>query len=56
MEKIKNYLGILLGNLLLAFCVSHFVVPSDLISGGATGLALAASKLIPIQIDYFICR
>ncbi len=47
MKKLLHLLMILAGNLLLAFCVSHFVVPAGLISGGATGLSLAAHHLLP---------
>ena len=46
-KKLLHLLMILAGNLLLAFCVSHFVVPAGLISGGATGLSLAAHHLLP---------
>lgn len=40
MEKIKMLGLILLGNLLLAISVSAFILPSNFIAGGATGLAI----------------
>ena len=56
MKKLLKKLPLLLlGNLLLAVCVSRFVVPAGLISGGATGLALACSHLLPaVPLDFFI--
>lgn len=46
---------ILLGNLLLAVCISHFVVPSGMISGGVTGMALALTHVFPgVPLDVFI--
>lgn len=54
-HMLKKLPMILLGNLMLAFCVSHFVVPTGLISGGVTGLSLAASHAFPaVPLDWFI--
>lgn len=39
-KKIKSYLIIILGNALLAFGVSAFVVPHDFVSTGVTGISL----------------
>lgn len=54
MKTLKKLILILMGNLLLAFDVSHFVVPSGLISGGVTGLSLAATHAFPIPLDVCI--
>lgn len=54
-SMLKKLPLILLGNLLLAVCVSHFVVPTGLISGGITGLSLAMNHLLPgVPLDAFI--
>ncbi len=54
-SMLKKLPLILLGNLLLAVCVSHFVVPTGLISGGITGLSLAMNHLLPgVPLDVFI--
>ena len=54
-SMLKKLPLILLGNLLLAFCVSHFIVPTSLISGGITGLSLALHHLLPsVALDGII--
>ena len=54
-SMLKKLPLILLGNLLLAFCVSHFIVPTGLISGGITGLSLALHHLLPsVALDGII--
>lgn len=37
------------GNLLLAFLVNTFVLPSNIIVGGATGVGIVFSKLLPLD-------
>ncbi len=54
MKTLKNLVLILLGNLLLAFDVAFFVVPTGLISGGVTGLSLAASRAFPLPLEVCI--
>ncbi|MBQ7330331.1 MAG: YitT family protein [Oscillospiraceae bacterium] len=42
--------GILLaGNLLLAFLINTFVIPSNIIVGGATGIGIVLSKFLPLD-------
>ncbi len=54
-SMLKKLPLILLGNLLLAFCITHFVVPSGMISGGITGVALALHHAFPgVSLDVFI--
>lgn len=50
MKTVKNILLILLGNLLIAFGVAAFLVPSGLISGGVTGLSLVVSKAFSLPL------
>lgn len=54
-SMLKKLPLILLGNLLLAVCISHFVVPAEMISGGITGVALALHHAFPgVSLDVFI--
>ena len=53
-KNIKNIIGVLLGNTIYAFGVLLFVVPNGLITGGSTGLGIAANHLFGIPIPLFI--
>ena len=53
-RNIKNIIGVLLGNTIYAFGVLLFVVPNGLITGGSTGLGIAANHLFGIPIPLFI--
>lgn len=53
-KNIKNIVGVLLGNTIYAFGVLLFVVPNGLITGGSTGLGIAANHLFGIPIPLFI--
>ena len=52
-QKIKNELrraGVLVFcNLVLAFLVNAFIIPHDIIVGGATGVGILVSKLLPLD-------
>ena len=50
----KRYIIILIGNLISALGVLFFVVPNGLITGGTTGLALAANHFLNIPISTFV--
>ena len=39
-KNLETVLGVLLGNILLAFTVAAFMVPHGIIMGGATGIGL----------------
>lgn len=45
---------IILGNALYALAVQLFLVPSGLITGGSTGIALAANSLLHIPVSAFV--
>ena len=47
-------LSILVGNLLLAFAVSYFIIPNHILSGGVAGVAIALSPLLHIDIQTII--
>ena len=51
---IKNIIGILIGNTLYALAVLLFVVPNGLITGGATGMAIAANHILGVPITLFV--
>ena len=53
-NNIKNIIGVLLGNTIYAFGVLLFVVPNGLITGGSTGLGIAANHLFGVPIPIFI--
>lgn len=52
-QKIMNELrraGVLVFcNLVLAFLVNAFIIPHDIIVGGATGIGILVSKLVPLD-------
>ena len=54
-EKIiKNIIGIMIGNTIYALGVLLFIVPNGLITGGSTGLAIAAHHVFGIPITVFV--
>lgn len=53
-KTIKNIIGILIGNTLYALAVLLFIVPNGLITGGSTGLAIAAHHVFGIPITTFV--
>ena len=50
----KNILLVLLGNALYALAVDMFVLPCGLITGGTTGLALAARYWFDVPVAGFV--
>lgn len=52
--NMKKILMILLGNTLYALAVTLFVLPNHLITGGTTGLALAAQHFFGVPIAVFV--
>ncbi len=46
----KNFLFIILGNLIFALGIATFVIPNGLIMGGSTGLALSVQYFLGIDI------
>lgn len=47
-------LTIVFGNFLYAFAVTAFVVPADLVTGGSTGIALAANHMFGLSVSGFM--
>ena len=53
-KNLETVLGVLLGNILLAFTVAAFIVPHGIIMGGATGIGLTINHYLPIQLSLII--
>ena len=51
MQTIKNILLTIIGTIVLAFGVSVFIVPFELITGGVSGLALIFEAVIPLDLS-----
>ena len=45
----KNFLLIVVGTAILAFGVSVFILPFELVTGGVPGIAVIINRLIPIE-------
>ena len=46
-QNLKLILSVLLGNFLLAFCVCAFVIPNNIMLGGASGISLFIQTFLP---------
>lgn len=53
-KNLWTIIGVLAGNLILAFTVSAFMVPHGIIMGGATGIGLTISHYLPIDLSLII--
>ena len=53
-QTVKNIIGVLIGNTIYAFGVLLFIVPNGLITGGSTGLGIAANHVFGVSIPGFI--
>lgn len=53
-RNLETVLGVLIGNIVLAFTVAAFLVPHGIIMGGATGIGLAISHYLPVQLSLVI--
>lgn len=49
MSKVKNLLLLLLGNLILAFGTSFFILPNNILSGGVTAISIILDSLMGIN-------
>lgn len=54
MNYIKNIIMIVLGNIILAFGVSTFMIPHNIIIGGSTGIASCMYHYFDIPLSYTI--
>ena len=46
-QNLKLIVSVLIGNFLLAFCVCAFVIPNNIMLGGASGIALFIQMFLP---------
>lgn len=53
-RTVRNVIGIIIGNTIYALGVLLFIVPNGLITGGSTGLAIAANHVFSIPITAFV--
>lgn len=51
---IKDYFFLTLGALIYAFAIEAFLIPSQIIDGGVTGISMILSKITNIQLGYFV--
>ena len=51
---IKDYFFLTLGALIYAFAIEAFLIPSQIIDGGVTGISMILSKLLNQPLGYFI--
>lgn len=52
--SVRSIAAIFLGNVLYALTVKVFLLPANLVSGGATGIALAANHLTEVSVSGFL--
>lgn len=53
-EKLKFFLSVLLGNVLLAFAICAFVIPNGIMLGGSNGIGLFLQQFIPIKLSILV--
>lgn len=51
---LKTSLGVLIGNIVIAFSVAAFVVPHGILMGGSTGIGLTITHYFPIELSMII--
>lgn len=54
MKSIRALPAVIFGNFLYALTVKLFLLPSDLVTGGTTGIALVINHFFEIPISYFV--
>ena len=53
-DKLKRYIELILGILLIAIAFNLFLLPNELVFGGVSGLSIIVSKFITIDASTFI--
>lgn len=51
---LKNVVMLVLGNLILAFGVTFFILPNNILSGGVAGVAIALYPIFHIEVEIMI--
>lgn len=53
-KKIVDFIMVVVGNCFIAFGVSAFILPYNILSGGLAGIAVALQPLVPIDPTWFV--
>ena len=53
-KSIQKIIMIFLGNMIYSFAIAFFILPSGLITGGTTGIALFVNYLTGLDISLFV--
>lgn len=53
-KLVRNAFIMILGNATIAFLVSAFIIPHDIVAGGGTGIALVLSKLLRLDMPLVV--
>ncbi len=51
---VKKYCLITIGSIFFAIAVSRFFDPNDIVTGGATGIAIMVSRFVPVEVGTLI--
>lgn len=54
MSVLKSIIPVVIGNIIYALVVKLFILPTNLISSGTTGIALLANHFLGIPVSFFI--
>jgi len=53
-KKIKEWLLVIAGSIILAISVGLFVLPNNILTGGVAGIVVIVKKFFPINEEYFV--
>lgn len=54
MSVLKSIIPVMIGNIIYALVVKLFILPTNLMSSGTTGIALLANRFLGIPVSFFI--
>ena len=54
MKTLKSIIAVVAGNFIYALVVKMFLMPSELVTGGTTGIALAVNYLTGLEVSRFV--
>ena len=54
MSVLKSIIPVMIGNIIYALVVKLFILPTNLMSSGTTGIALLANHFLGIPVSFFI--
>ena len=54
MSVLKSFIPVVIGNIIYALVVKLFILPTNLMSSGTTGIALLANHFLGIPVSFFI--